>query len=239
MSLIAVFQRSTRNIWNYNIFDTNSTDESIIRIQRRSTRVYILALSLAMLILIMYTTLRVSSSQFQIDNPSLSTYFYFYEQYQNIKCPCRQYSTEYSEFVRVSAKYHQVCSNQLTSNEWIAFLFDNQQTTSRYAADFRATASHQFQTLKILCDLSKATIENGIEKLYSNNLISGRLLSKEYFEAELEADILEFERITKANFQRELTLVRALMFGNQLMPAVETAFTIIVRSDTPGVIRAE
>lgn len=239
MSFSAFFRRSARNIWNYNIFDTNSTVESIVRIQRWSTRVYVLTLSLAMVILIIYTTLHVSSNQFQIDHPSLATYFYFYNQYPNIKCPCQQFSTPYSEFVRISTTYHQICSNSLTSDEWIAFLFDNQQTTSRYAADFRATASHQFQTLKILCDLSKATIENGIQKLYNNNLISGYLLNKGYFEAELDADILAFQRITKANFRQELTLVRALMFGNQLMPAIETAFTIIVRSDIPGVIRAE
>ena len=124
------------------------------------------------------------------------------------------------------------------SDRWIDFLFDLAQTTSRYAADFRATTSLQFQTLRELCRLSISAVENGLQTLSDSQLISGQLLSKDLFQAELEADILTFQRITAANFWSEFSLARALMFGNQLMPAVETAFTMIVRSDVPGVIRS-
>lgn len=233
------FRHFTRSTTDYNIFDTNSTDETIIRIQRWSTRLYILALTLAMMVLIFYTIFHVSVTQFQIEKPSLSTYLYFYNQHPNIQCPCTQISTSYSQFLQLSPSFNQICSSDLMSDQWIAFLYDNNQTTSRYAADFRATASHQFQTLREFCKLSIAAIENGLDDLYDSHLISGQLLSASLFQAQLEVDIWAFQTITKANFGKELTLVRALMFGNQLMPAVETAFTIIVRSDTPGVIRTK
>ena len=227
-----------RVIVEYNVFDTNSTDESIVRIQRWSTRLYILVLWLAMTVLIIYTALHVSSQEIQVENPSLSAYLYLYNQHKDIECPCTQISTSYEEFVQIITSYNQICSSKFVSDQWIQFLFDNNQTTSRYAADFRATATFQFQTLRQLCQLSISTVENGIQTLYNSQLISGQLLSKDLFEAELEADILAFQRITAANFWSEFTLVRSLMFGNQLMPAIETAFTIIVRSDTPGVIRS-
>ena len=238
MGVIDFIRRFGRLIVEYNVFDTNSTDESIIRIQRWSTRLYILVLWLAMTVLLFYTTLHVSSSQIEIKNPSLPTYLNLYNQYQNIKCPCTQISTSYETFLELSTSYNQICSSEFISEEWINFLFDNNQTTSRYAADFRATASHQFQVLRELCQLSISAVENAVETLYSSQLISGQLLSKDLFEAELDADIQAFQRITASNFWSEFTLVRSLVFGNQLMPAIETAFTIIVRSDIPGVIRS-
>ena len=232
------FADRLRYLRDYNVFDTNSTDQSIIRIQRWSTRLYFFMLSLAMLILIIYTSLHVSTQEFRIENPSLSSYFYLYRRYPNIECPCTQISSSYRTFLRISSTFNPICSSELISDAWIAFLFDHQQTTSRYAADFRATASQQFQVLRQVCQLSIKAVENGLETLYRRELISGYLLSKNFFEAELQADITAFERITMEDFWREFTFVRALMFGNELMPAVETAFTIIVRSDIPGVIRA-
>ena len=238
MGFVDVLRRFRRSAANYNVFDTNSTDEAIIRHERWSTRLYICLLSLAMLVLLFYTTLYVTSSQLEIENPSLDGYLNLYRTYQNIKCPCSQISTTYDRFLQLEATYHPICSSDFVSARWIQFLFDNNRTTSRYAADFRATASHQFQVLRELCHLAIEAVENGLATLYSDQLISGQMLSKNIFEAKLEADILAFQRITTANFWRELTLVRSLMFGNQLMPAIETAFTIIVRSDTPGVIRS-
>ncbi|UJR22378.1 hypothetical protein I4U23_025440 [Adineta vaga] len=99
-------------------------------------------------------------------------------------------------------------------------------------------STHQFQILRELCQLSISAVQNGLQTLYSNQLISGQLLSKDLFEAELEADIEAYQRITISNFWREFTFVRSLIFGNQLMSAIPTAFTIIVRSDSPGTIRS-
>ncbi|CAF1073467.1 unnamed protein product [Adineta steineri] len=227
-----------RIIIEYNVFDTNSTDESVVRTQRWATRLYMLVLSLAMMVLLFYTVLNVSAVQIEIDKPSLSTYFDLYNEYYNINCPCTQISTLYKEFLQLSYTNNQICSSEFITTEWIEFLFNNNQTTSRYAADFRATASHQFQILRELCQLSNTAIEDGLQMLYNSQLISGQLLSEDLFEAELEADIQAFQRVTTTNFIRELTFLRSLIFGNQLLPAIETAFTIIVRSDTPGIIRS-
>ena len=41
--------------------------------------------------------------------------------------------------------FHQVCSSDLISNEWIKYLDEKDRTTLRYAVDFRATVFNQFQ----------------------------------------------------------------------------------------------
>ncbi|CAF3596879.1 unnamed protein product [Rotaria socialis] len=223
----------------YNVFDTNSNNESTVHIQRWSTRLYILALGLAIIILLSCTTSQLSLNQTEIENPSLSIYLDLYKQHKNINCLCTKISSLYKDIVQLSASYHQICSSEFVSEKWINTLFDPNQTSSRYAADFRATASSQFQILQALCQLSISAVENGLETFYNTELISGQLLSKDLFEAELEASILAFQKITASTFWQDLTLVRSLIFGNQLMPAIETAFTIIVRSDIPGVIRSQ
>ncbi|CAF1537727.1 unnamed protein product, partial [Adineta ricciae] len=222
----------------YNIFDTHSNDQSVVSMQRWSTRLYIVILGLAMTILIVYTTTNTTLMQTDVSNPSVTAYLNLYDQHHNIKCPCTQISTLYKNFLQLTPTYNQICSSRFVSDEWIQFLLDNNQTTFRYAADFRATASHQFQVLRELCQLSMIAVNNGLQTLYSSQLISGQLLSKDLFEAEIRADIEAFQRITTSNFWRELTFVRSFIFGNQLIPAIPTAFTIIVRSDAPGTIRS-
>jgi hypothetical protein len=46
---------------------------------------------------------------------------------------------------------------------------------------------NQFQILQKLCQLSITAVENGLQTLYSSQLISGQLLSKDLFEAELRS----------------------------------------------------
>ena len=238
MGLRDCLRRVRQSILDYNRFASNSNDPSIIRIELWSTRLYIVALGLAMLVLLFYSTFNVTSSQLEIRRPSLSNYFDLSRKYQNIKCPCTQISTSYADVLQLATTYNAICSSDFVSDRWIELLFDSNRTTSRYAADFRATGSQQFQVLRELCRLSIDAVEHGIQTLYNDQLISGQLLSKSVFEAGLKADILDFRRITQANFWREFTLVRSLIFGNQLMPAVQTAFTVIVRSDSPGTIRS-
>jgi hypothetical protein len=107
MGLIDLSRCFVRIIFEYNAFNTNSTNESIIPIQRWSTRLYILVLWLAMKVLIIYTIYIFLQS----------TYFNLYNQYKNIKCPCTQVSISYKEFVELSPSYNQICSSEFVSDQ--------------------------------------------------------------------------------------------------------------------------
>jgi hypothetical protein len=211
-----------------NVFKENRPGENELRRQRWSTRLYIPILLIAMLILLVYTILQVESIQIQIENPSLTTYTDLYKTYTNVKCPCNDISIEHKEFLQLSPLFHQVCSSDLISEEWIDFLFDKQTTTLRYAADFRTTAFNQFQLLQELCQLSGIAINDGLETLYQSQLISGELLDRDLFNAQVEADILSFQTITNSDFLRSLMFMRSFMDGNELIPAVETDYTLVI-----------
>ncbi|CAF3319831.1 unnamed protein product [Rotaria sp. Silwood2] len=189
-----------------------------------------------MIILATYTITNVSARQIEIPNPSLSTYLELCNNHENMKCPCTQISANYQGFVQLSSIFHQVCASDLISPEWIKFLFDNNKTIVRYAADFRATASIQFQALQELCQLSFTVVQDSIEGFYTNELISGELLSENLFKAQLKADIARFQMSTISDFRRALTFMRSFTFSNALIPAIETAYTFLVYVDDSGAV---
>jgi len=226
--------RSCRFPIELNLFETDATDEHSVRIQRWSTRLYIFLLSTAMMILLAYTTLNVMTKQIEEQNPSLQTYFDLHNKYGNLKCPCTQISSSYETFVELSPLYHEVCESDFISQKWIDFLFDNNKTIMRYAVDFRATASNQFQVLRELCQISSSAINDNLETFYKSKLISGDLLNKDLFNATLHADILAFQSMTISNFRRSLTYMRSFTAGNYFMTATQTAFRFVLWTDSFG-----
>ena len=214
-----------------NLFKTYQTDEPSLRNQRWSTRLYILILFAGISILLVYTTSQIHSQQIQLQNPSLSTYRHFYDKYNSIKCPCTQIAVPYKYFLQISPVFHQVCSSDLTSAEWISFLYDKNKTAVRYQADFRATALSQFQILRELCQSSQTATNDGIETLYNRQLVSDELLNENTFLATVEAGILAFQTITMSDFARSLSLLRNFIIENGFFAAVQTAFTFIILHD--------
>ncbi|CAF1007600.1 unnamed protein product [Adineta steineri] len=96
----------------------------------------------------------------------------------------------------------------------------------RWTPDFRATASNQFQILRELCKFSQTTIGNDIQAFYDDELISAYLLSESLLKAELVSVTTVFQTNSVANFLQLLSFVRTFVLGNQLMPAIETAFQL-------------
>lgn len=223
--------RLRRVFVEFNLFKTVSRDERSLRIQRWSTRLYIPLLFGAMCVLLVYTIIQVQARQIEVLNPSISTYMDLYAKYDNVKCPCTQISVLYERFLELSPLFHQVCSSDLICEEWIDFLFDKDTTTLRYPVDFRTTAFNQFQILRQLCQLSDIAINDGILTLNKSQLISGELLNEDLFIAQVKADILEFQTVTASDFARSLSFMRNFIAGNELLSAVETAYTLVVNLD--------
>ena len=224
-----IFSRVRKLFLQFNLFNTNSRDQRNLRIERWSTRLYIPILLSSLSILLVYTILEVHSKQIQISNPSLSTYLQLHEKYENIKCLCTDIAISHDKFLQISASFHQVCSSDLIDKEWIEFLYEKDKTTSRYGADFRATAFNQFQILQSLCQLSSSAINDGIETLYHSELISGKLLDENLFLAQVQANILSFQTITISDYGRSLSFMRQFMADNMLLTGVQTSHSLTLK----------
>lgn len=221
------FSYFRRYLIELNLFKSNRIDVHSLSIERWSTRLYIPLLFFALLTLLIYTIFDVHSEQIQIENPSLTMYRHLYEKYPNVKCPCRHVSIDYKNFLDLNIDLHEICSSSLISSEWISSLYLKEQTTIRYAIDFRATAFNQFSLLRDLCQLSIDTIQNEKIDFYENQLISGELFNENLFRAQIQSDVESFQRIVTSNYLRSLLLMRQFMRGNELLTDVQTAYTFI------------
>lgn len=207
-----------------NFFETNATDAHSVRLQRWSTRLYILFFSFAILILGIYGSFKVIIRRVEIQHPTIDVYEQLEGKYST-ECACSGISIPYGEFVQLKPSYHQICSSKLVTQQWIDFLFDRTTTPFYYVQDFRATASQQFQLLAILCQLSAQAIDNGLRSFTSTAFISGQLLSKIRLSAQMQADIDAFKRNTPNAFFYTLVFIHRLITGNALLPAVETVLS--------------
>ncbi|UJR24147.1 hypothetical protein I4U23_027113 [Adineta vaga] len=226
-----------RRFLELNLFKRNTIDEHELRIQRWSTRLYLILLIITMMILFFYTILQIETRQIILEHPSLMTYIDIYEKYGNIKCPCTDISIPYRIFLVLSPIYHQICSSDLVSEKWIEFLYDKQTTTFRSGEDFLGVSFSQFQILKSLCQISLNAINDDLEILYQSQLISDELLNQDLFNTQAEADISIFQKITGSKFLRSLRFMRSFIIGNALTTAYSTfssMYALYDNSSTPS-----
>lgn len=219
--------RTRQRFLELNLFETDAIDQETVSIQRWSTRIYLLLLIIGILILLIYNGIRMETRQLEVSNPTLETYMKLQEVYgAEVKCPCTQRSVRTISFVKLIIEYHEICTSQLVSQEWIDLLFDN-TTYMRFVMDFRATATHQFQVLRELCILAQKIINSNKQLFYTENLISGYLFSAKLFQAEVETMIKSFQVNTIAFSLRYISFYRFFTMGNATMTGIQAPFTLL------------
>ena len=169
-----------------------TANPQILRDQILATRVLLLLLTLSFSTLVLFTFLTEKLVSVTEPHPSLSTYQRLQAAHPNtLSCPCKQVAITYADFVAVTPKYHQVCSSDLISAQWIASLF-NPDTAHFTPLDFRLTAALQFRLLSLVCWLSHQTITDQHDEFFKGQLITGRVLSPGSFADETDALIKKF-----------------------------------------------
>ena len=170
-----------------NLFETNETDNNNLRIQHWSTRLYILVLGIVLLILSVYAALHAVVLQMEIKNPSVGLYREVQDRY-SLECFCSHDSKRYGDFIQLRPIYHQICSSDFVKQEWINYLFDLTKTPFYFPADFRLSASQQFQLLAALCQSAIEKVNDDLDSFYRTQFLNNKLISEKYFSAEIQCD---------------------------------------------------
>ena len=188
-----------------------TANPQILRDQILATRILLLLLALSFSTLVLFTSLTEKIVSVTESRPSLSTYQRLQAAHPNtLACPCTQVAITYADFVSVTPKYHQVCSSDLVSAQWIASLF-NPGTVHFTPLDFRLTAALQFRLLSLVCWLSRQTITDQDDEFFKGQLIIGRVLSPSSFADETDALIKKFfasmQKALPANTATQLVML--------------------------------
>ncbi|UJR34695.1 hypothetical protein I4U23_027472 [Adineta vaga] len=127
-----------------------------------------------------------------VPKPSLVLFEQLQAKYPDtLSCPCRQVAVSYSSFLSITATYHQICSSEFISSQWIASLFDLE--TSRITPlDFRLTAAVQFRLLSLFCTSSMSMINEIRNDFINGKVVNVQLLSHVSFDTQIKSIVDKF-----------------------------------------------
>lgn len=107
--LTVLFVRLKEVLASLNLFDSESKDPNIERIELLSTRIYIVLLSISFIILLTYTALAEQTSTITVKSPSQKIIEHLFDQYpESIHCPRTNVAIPYGTFTQMDVIYHQV-----------------------------------------------------------------------------------------------------------------------------------
>ncbi|CAF0739806.1 unnamed protein product [Adineta steineri] len=206
-----------------------STNESDLRNQRISTRLFIIALVFSTTILIGYNFFIEVTKVSNVNSPDLTQYLDLYSKYpQTLTCPCTDITIKYEEFLEIEYTLHQLCSSTFVTNDWIAYLAQNHVLTTDYVAGFLELGTYMFQALKTFCESSNKTISDSLSQFYFNEYTSLTVISKQLFESQSQILMDQFKSSTKNTFLSLLQTLRDTTQANTPMSAVQSAYVFVL-----------
>ncbi|CAF1036853.1 unnamed protein product [Rotaria sp. Silwood1] len=211
-----------RTIRNFNLFPPNKkNDPEEERIGIIATRLYIVLTLIGLTVLGFYTFLSTRSQTHTEKSPSLSKFEELYSiQSSKLSCPCSSLSMSYGRIMSLSPRYHSICSSDYLEDYWLSYfgrIEIDVESIQILSTDFRLSGQSFFDLLRVLCEISRETVENALRVFRSNRLVTMNSLSRSQFTYETMRRLKQFEQQTIASFLGVIELIRSSIQTNQLM----------------------
>ena len=192
-------------------------------------RLHFVLVLMTIYVLYTFSAFRPQLLTVELAMPSLSVYWSLTARFSDsVYCPCSQISIEYRSFLNITPRFHEICSSDLVSEEWITFLYNQGNLNNVYApSDFRHSASSQFRLLASLCQLSQGTVSTSLSQLFTSNLMNTQLFSSDSFDEWIRTTVDQFQMTTPNLFLNALSLIRETTGANMLMTRLSTSWEFI------------
>ncbi|CAF1591785.1 unnamed protein product, partial [Adineta steineri] len=200
------------------------------RLGQWATRLYIVLFLIGLGIPGLYAIIQAQTLTKTYVKPSFKLYEQLQHDHENaLECPCSSIATTYNEFVKIDARFHEICSSPFASNQWhtnlIAGLVSNLSVYDD--RDYRRFLSAHLQFLQGLCNISIESVSNTIDQFLSSLLITTQLLSNKSFHARVNSQIKRSQSNAPTTLGHFLFLVRNINHGNAIISKYGTNFQYI------------
>jgi hypothetical protein len=203
-----------------NLFDSNSNNPLKHKHERYTTRLYILFVTIAFVVLLSYTIATKETTVYTIQKPSQDTYEKLYAEYSStIACTCKNISIPYSYFIIIQASYHQVCSSSFISPGFFAQLAMIREDAPIYPGDFILMGVDYFEWLTTFCALSRLVFSNQLAAFQTELFVNNELLTRDVFEIQANQLADFFISDVQFYFARGITETRELLGFSQPISA--------------------
>ncbi|CAF3912120.1 unnamed protein product [Adineta steineri] len=221
-----------------NLFKSSLRQQpSDIKQQRWTTRIYIALLTLALIILTLHGILSFETKLIEVSKPSFSTVQQLQSQsniISSLQCPCTQLTVPYGQFIQLQPFYHQICSSDFVTDDWITS-FDSLTPALHVMNRDRIVNLNDFQfsqplfvLLRALCMFSKETIAGALQTFQNTTLVSAQLLTVNDFTNQILSIIHQFELETTSTFIHFIQLLSNITHVNQILSGLASGFNITV-----------
>jgi hypothetical protein len=224
MGLVATLRYIRTRAVQLNLFESAATRSNPHHLHTSivSTRLYLILMTIAVFILVLFTALAKKTQTVTIQNPSQDVFQALYSKYSTtLQCPCSQLEIPYETFINISYDLHPVCSSVFVSDTWINLL-SRPDIGYFFPLDFRSSGSGQFQLLASLCLFANRIIQDAIDDFLASALLSPQALSSSSLTDQSETRSQFLNTSTTYTFRRLLNLIRGTTNMNGLQPAMQT-----------------
>lgn len=197
----------------------SNEDESIVRDQILTTRLYIVLFCMSLLGVFLVSTVPQQTITHVINNPSEITYEQFRADQSSFTCTCSNINIPYSSFISLSQPtLHQICSSSFVNQTWISATFGDATVSRSMAQGF---LSAHFRLLEAFCRSSNQTLADALKNFGSTQFISTTLISHSEFTEEMNYTLIKFYSQAPNIFRRALSFILDITLGNQVISAYE------------------
>lgn len=222
-------QMAKTTIVQLNLFTEELDDPHIASKKRIATRIYVIILLASVLTLMSYTSLSNEIKQVTITKPSRAQYESIRVAYpSSFECPCSSVSIKNKLILDIIPIYHQVCSSDLVSKDWLDFINSALYSGQYFCPwDYRANGGILFLLLQTLCREAQQVITDALEIFLQTDLVSAQVISLELFTSKVSASIQGWQSETVKSFNRTYQIIQTIYATDSLL----TIYNILERSN--------
>ncbi|CAF0789752.1 unnamed protein product [Adineta steineri] len=200
--------------------------------QQMITRLQIFFLTVSLYCIFLYSTYTTQLITVEINKPTYSTYESLSFNYsQSLQCFCSDISIPYQSFLTIKPRFHDLCSSQFVSQDWINYLYGRGNLVYRYSfTDFRASAVGQLQLLTSLCEISQETINTSLVQLLTSDYNDRQLLSEQRLDQLIQTQINQFQLVTPNSLLNIFNLIRETLGANMIISLWSVNWLIATQS---------
>ncbi|CAF1149175.1 unnamed protein product, partial [Adineta ricciae] len=230
-----LFRLLKQKLIELNLFKSipSTNDTNILHQQYTTTRLYLILMLSAVIILTVFTLLRRQTIHVTVRSPSLEDFLRLDDQYSlTLNCPCNQISIENRLISYIVPEYHEVCLSHFVTSSWIDLQFAQSSPKLLYTHDIRYHSQSFFQLLSTLCRVANQTVYDSLQSFYQTKFITNQVLSSQAFQTHIDVLVNQFKVTVPELFERSLTLLETNLEINQFASSMNTA----IAKENPRVI---
>ena len=209
-----------KSIRSLNLFKSNLTDATNLKMQHISTRIYLLLLLSCLTTLTLYSTVAERIKSETVQYPTSADYQRLIAIYPDtLDCPCTRTSIPHNEFVvelQVTT-YHQACLTSTVDNSLNIGSYATFEGSFIDGTDFEKWKFLFLRGLQQLCQIANETTQNSIAMFQLSNMYAYRAIPPSVFSREINLILNRFEETISTAFEQTLDMIRASSQDNALV----------------------